>query len=384
MAPYIYSHAHGGVRYTLTRPPVRILVAVGDKGRITREAQAVISALGEIYDYGDGGSVKITKSRIRPVSPDLLADYIDRNVCYYAIPRKPRGEFEECPRDAPIYLPKRILARHGERGFPRLEGLVTAPTLRRDGTILDMPGYDDISGLLYVSDLASPPRVPVSPTREDVLRALGDLWRPFRDFPFVGPAAETAMLSAIISGIVRPSLSTCPGHAFDAPAAGTGKTLLAECVGIVATGVRPAIIAPTDDDAEIRKRLFAILREGGGVILWDNISGPLGGDALDAFLTAESFRERVLGVSESETVPNRALLLVTGNNISTRGDTFRRVLKARLDAQVVNTIPPYIPAESERILHGASTRNGGGSSHHGSRLVRSRLPSGSRREYRQL
>ena len=305
--PYIYSHAHGGVRYTLTRPPVRILVAVGDKGRITRETEAVISALGEIYDYGDGGSVKITKSRIRPVSPDLLADYIDRNVCYYAIPRKPRGEFEERPRDAPIYLPKRILARHGERGFPRLEGLVTAPTLRRDGTILDMPGYDDISGLLDVSDLASPPRVPVSPTREDVLRALGDLWRPFRDFPFVGPAAETAMLSAIISGIVRPSLSTCPGHAFDAPAAGTGKTLLAECVGNPRRREfdRQSSRRPTTTP-RFESAFFAILREGGGVILWDNISGPLGGDALDAFLTAESFRERVLGVSESETVPNRA------------------------------------------------------------------------------
>ncbi len=33
-------------------------------------------------------------------------------------------------------------------------------------------------------------------------------------------------------------------------------------------------------------------------------------------------------------MPNRALLLVTGNNISTRGDTFRRVLKCRLDAKV--------------------------------------------------
>ncbi len=64
------------------------------------------------------------------------------------------------------------------------------------------------------------------------------------------------MLSAIISGITRPSLSTCPGHAFDAPAAGTGKTLLAECVGIVATGFRPAIIAPTDNDARDSKAPF--------------------------------------------------------------------------------------------------------------------------------
>ena len=341
--PSIYSHAHGGIRYILTRPPVRIMVAVGDKARITSDTEAVIAERGEIYNYGDGGTAKITECRIRPVSSDWLGDYIDRHASFYARTSNPQGVVEERPKDAPPYLPKRILSRFGERGFPRLEGLVTAPTLRRDGSILDTPGYDATSGLLYVSPTPNPPKVPVAPTIQDAFRALAFLWEPFRNFPFVGDASRTVMLSALLSGILRPSLPTCPGHAFDAPTAGTGKTLLAECVGIIATGDRPAIMAPTDDDTEIRKRLFSILREGGGVILWDNISGPLGGDTLDAFLTAESFRERVLGVSESETLPNRALFLVTGNNISTRGDTFRRVLKARLDAKVE---APYLRAFS--------------------------------------
>lgn len=339
--PYIHSHAHGGIRYILTKPAARIRLAKGDRGRITSDTEGALAVLGEIYDYGDGGSARIAQSRIRPVSPDWFADYIDRNVIYYSKVPTAGGGHEERSCDAPPYLPKRILARHGERGFFQLEGLVTAPTLRRDGSVLDTPGYDRQSGILYVSDLSHPPRVPLAPTIEDAFRALAVLWRPFQDFPFVGDASPTVMLSAILSAILRPSLPTCPGHAFDAPAAGTGKTLLAECVGIIATGERPAIIAPTDDDTEIRKRLFSILREGGGVILWDNISAPLGGDALDAFLTAERFRERVLGVSESETLPNRALLLITGNNISTRGDTFRRVLKSRLDAKLET---PYLRA----------------------------------------
>lgn len=339
--PYIYSHAHGGIRYTLTKPAARIRLAKGDRGRITSETEGALSLLGEIYDYGDGGSARIAQSRIRTVSLDWFADYIDRNVTYYSIVANAEGGHAERPCDAPPYLPRRILARHGERGFPRLEGLVTAPTLRRDGSVLDTPGYDRQSEILYVSDVPNPPQVPLAPTVDDAFRALAVLWCPFKDFPFVGVASQTVMVSAILSGILRPSLPTCPGHAFDAPAAGTGKTLLAECIGILATGERPAIIAPTDDDTEIRKRLFSILREGGGVILWDNISAPLGGDALDAFLTAERFRERVLGVSESETLPNRALLLITGNNISTRGDTFRRVLKARLDAKLET---PYLRA----------------------------------------
>lgn len=340
--PYLYSHAHGGMRYTLTQATRRILVAVGERGRMTTDTEHALCELGEVFEYGEGGTARISRSRILPVSSDWLADYIDRNVSYYGNAASGTS-MEQRPCNAPAYLAKRILARSGDRGFPRLEGLVTVPTLRRDGSILDTPGYDQPSGILYSSDLQHLPRVPIAPTSEEACRALTTLWHPFKNFPFDGAASQTVLLSAIFSGILRPSLPTCPAHAFDAPAAGTGKTLLAECVGILATGERPAIIAPTDDENEIRKRLFAMLREGGGVILWDNISGSLGGDALDSFLTAERYRDRVLGVSQSETLPNRAVLLITGNNISTRGDTFRRVLKARLDAKEET---PYLRAFS--------------------------------------
>ena len=44
--PYIYSHAHGGIRYTLTQPVARIRLAKGDKGRITIETESALGALG--------------------------------------------------------------------------------------------------------------------------------------------------------------------------------------------------------------------------------------------------------------------------------------------------------------------------------------------------
>jgi hypothetical protein len=119
----------------------------------------------------------------------------------------------------------------------------------------------------------------------------------------------------------------------DAPAAGTGKTLLARCIGIVATGSDPAVLPPADDDAETRKRLFSALREGARVLLWDNVREPLGCAALDAFLTAGTFSDRILGVSETATLPNRAQFIATGNNLRLTGDTCRRIFLARLDAQ---------------------------------------------------
>jgi hypothetical protein len=75
------------------------------------------------------------------------------------------------------------------------------------------------------------------------------------------------------------------------------------------------------------------LREGAGVILWDNLRYPLGGAAIDSFLTAPSYKDRILGVSETASLPNRAIFLCTGNNLTVLGDTCRRVLISRIDPE---------------------------------------------------
>lgn len=98
-------------------------------------------------------------------------------------------------------------------------------------------------------------------------------------------------------------------------------------------GSEPSIMPPADTDEETRKRLFAVLREGQRVVLWDNVREPLGSASLDAFLTAPTFADRVLGSSETITLPNRALFIATGNNLRMTSDTCRRVLTARIDAQ---------------------------------------------------
>lgn len=93
------------------------------------------------------------------------------------------------------------------------------------------------------------------------------------------------------------------------------------------------MLPPADDDAETRKRLFAALREGARVLLWDNVREPLGCAALDSFLTAGTFQDRILGSSETASLPNRAQFIATGNNLRLTGDTCRRIFLARLDAQ---------------------------------------------------
>ena len=44
--------------------------------------------------------------------------------------------------DPPLQLVRMVLSRERKWGFPRVAGIVTTPTLRADGSLLDAPGYD--------------------------------------------------------------------------------------------------------------------------------------------------------------------------------------------------------------------------------------------------
>jgi len=334
--PSLYSHRHGGVSFELTRQSARVQLGRGMRVLATDAVLRVMRTRGDMFDFGEGAMVFVAGGRARPVTQDWLTDHMGRVCDFYTVRTRkgPEGEeFVELPDDAPPAIARAVLAKHGQRGFRKLVAVVTAPTLRMDGTVLDVPGFDEASGLVYFTDHPHPPSVPVAPTPGDALNALRFLWRPFAQFPLVDDVARAVVLHGLLTAVLRAALPTAPGLAFDAPAAGTGKTLLARTIGILATGSEPPILPPADNDDETRKRLFAALREGSRVLLWDNVREPLGCAPLDAFLTAGTFADRILGVSENATLPNRAMFIATGNNLRLTGDTCRRIFVARLDAQ---------------------------------------------------
>jgi hypothetical protein len=132
--------------------------------------------------------------------------------------------------------------------------------------------------------------------------------------------------------VMRPVLPTAPCYALDAPIQGSGKTLLAVCLSILATGEKATIWPHTAgrDDEEVRKRLFTALRTGERALIWDNVTGIFDSAAIAALLTSENYTDRQTGKSEAATIPNRSLFLMTGNNITLAGDLPRRVLKCRI------------------------------------------------------
>jgi len=249
---------------------------------------------------------------------------------------RPGKDDELTPVDPNPKYARTLLSR-GEWSFPVLRRVITSPTLTADGRILDTPGYDEASGLLLDFPSGMFPPIPRFPSKEDASLALDRLAHPLRGFPFVpddGGASLSVALSAILTALVRPSLRTAPMHAFDAPAAGNGKSLLAELVGLLATGVKPPAMSQGGNEEEDEKRLSAVLFAGDPVILIDNCDRAISGSFLCSVLTQEEVQPRLLGFSEVRPVPSLSLVLATGNNLTWKGDSSRRVVVCRLDAGV--------------------------------------------------
>lgn len=268
------------------------------------------------------------------------------------------------PIDCPLAVAEMYRERQGAWKLPVLRGMIFAPTLRADGSILQQPGYDRASGLLYVLPPGVEfPAIPAAPSRQAAMDALAELRFAIETFPFVSPADWAVALSALLTGLVRRSLPTAPLHAFTAPTAGSGKSLLVDIVAILQSGDRAGVISQGKTEEEFEKRLGAALLAGDSIITIDNCEQPLGGDLLCQALTQEVVKPRILGVSRVPEVPSTASMFATGNNLVVIGDMTRRALLCSLDPRCERPelrqfeVEPlgYVSANRTRLVASALT-----------------------------
>jgi hypothetical protein len=224
--------------------------------------------------------------------------------------------------------------------------------MRPDGSLINRPGYDDLTGYMYIPSTDFPP-VPDAPTREDAVRALGELEEVFADFPFAGDddakraACAAVPLALTLTLIARPAIiGPVPAIVVDSGTAGSGKTLATQAPSAIAFGRAPSLMSWPYDEAELEKVLAAYAVAGAAHVAFDNLTRPFSGAPLDKVLTAsDRVQLRVLGRTEVPQLPWRAVVTATGNNIEIHGDTMRRVLLCRIDAQTER------PEEREGFRH---------------------------------
>ncbi|MEL7895857.1 hypothetical protein [Vreelandella neptunia] len=333
--PRLYSFAHGGKTYKLSRPLVRVELVKGRTVEAVNQALVIMRRAPDVYDFG-GVLVTTTVGRVYPLDEHALKHWLGGATQFWRKQKLRNGDTIEVLEDPPVNVAKQLLSLGERRNLKNLNAIITAPTLRLDGSLLNRPGFDVGTGLLLeISDDGIHP-VPTHPTGEQVEQALTRLMVPFANFPLVGPVDKGILLAALLTAAVRPVLPTAPAVGFDAPTQGSGKTLLAKCVAVLALGEVPTIWPHTNarDDEEIRKRIMTILMTGARAVIWDNVIGIFDSAALAGALTSQNYSDRILGKTGSANVPNKALWLLTGNNLTLAGDLPRRVLKCRIDPEM--------------------------------------------------
>ena len=216
-----------------------------------------------------------------------------------------------------------------------LLGVTHTPVVRRDGSILDVAGYDDASGMLYLPDQSLLVRqVSDEPTREEVLSAGKLLLDMVADFPFVTEHDRANYLGALLTPLLRPLVP--PPYkliAIGAPQRGSGKTLLAWIMREIHGGVFKSEM-PTNDD-ELRKFITSTLdATTGPVVQFDNVTGVLKSSVLDGLLTSAEWSDRLLGKNEMLNLSNDRLWVATGNNVHIGGDLERRTLWVTINANM--------------------------------------------------
>lgn len=285
-------------------------------------------------------------ARIRPLPVGQLPLRI-ADACQLLQEKEEEGELVQVAVPPQRWLIDGIFTR-GDwgRDVRRLEGIISAPTIRPDGTILQSAGWDKKTGLLYTPN-DSYAAIPDKPTLADAQRAVGDLLEVVKDFPFIDDSDRSAWLALVLSEIGRAAIRGCvPLFGITATTRGSGKSLLADTASIIAYGRSAPRKTFSPDDNEQRKAITATAIEALPSVLLDNVDCLLGGSSLDAALTATTWTDRILGASKTTgELPLRTIWTATGNNLRFGSDLARRVLPIRLAPQIEN------PEEREDFEH---------------------------------
>jgi putative DNA primase/helicase len=322
------------------RPIVRI---VGNElPRMVDEAEAALIKAGrDIYCYGgqlvrpvvdEVPAADMTRTRIHRLVPVIRAHLVETFTEAILWRRYDGRRKDWVDIDCPDCIAETYLAREGAWKLPPLVGVINAPMLRADGSLLDTAGYDAGTGLLYRPDGVIFGPVPEHPSKDDADRALCLLEDLISTFPFAAEVDRAVAISAILSALDRRAVPTSPLHAFTSPVAGSGKSMLVDICSAVATGRAAPVLDQSREDIETDKRLAAALLRGSSIISIDNCERPLDSSMLcQALTTAGVMRIRPLGVSKDIDIPNTAMFYATGNNLAVVGDLTRRVVVCRLD-----------------------------------------------------
>src|SRR5262249_50900459 len=229
------------------------------------------------------GGRKTVVARLRTFCPDSLLGPAAESAAFQRYDRKRKAWVETNP---PLQLVRMILVAERRWPFPRVNGVITTPTLRPDGSLLSDPGYDPDSELYLLQGFQLPP-ISERPSKQEARAALKTITDLFSEFSFKAAGGEqekklnrSIALSGQLTALVRGSLPTAPMHLVCAHASGTGKSYLVDLIAMIATGRLCPVITASKNMEETEKRLGSVILSGMSIVSLDNCTHDLAGELL--------------------------------------------------------------------------------------------------------
>jgi len=271
------------------------------------------------------------------LTPPRLALHLAEHTYTYRMTAKTRNKvttIEETEVSPPGNALQAVLAGRNWPKVPALRGIIGAPVLRGDGTLLQARGYDERTGL-YLAPNVELPLVPDAPTPDEVAECRSFLLEAFlHDFPWVSNADRANYIALMVTPILGRYLRVLtPFGIITATMPGSGKTILTSGPGLL-YGQR--VFSWTDSDEELRKTITSALATVEGTMIFDNLAeGTVINSAVLAnLLTSPVWSDRLLGGNRIATAPNDRLWLATGNNLGVGGDMASRTVWVRIDPKI--------------------------------------------------
>ena len=306
---------------------------------------------------------------IEVMSEAAIRGRLDRVATYVKhvkIPNQQDDQGNDLYRIVPTQVPLdvvRDVASLPEFNLPPLANITEIPTLRPDGSILSTPGYDKVSGLFYVPahDFVIP-KISENPTEEEIRDAVNLINEVYINFPFDSQASRANFIAATATPIYKPMIDgSVPLHITDKPQAGTGAGLATQALCMTVTGRDPAMFGAPKDEDEWSKVIFAAVKAGQQIIVFDNCDGVLYSSNLARLITAKTIGGRILGQSQNAIIPNNSIIFSNGNNVTLDGDLQRRSYLSRMETEadrpwerecnfLHSPLIPWVKANQGRIV----------------------------------
>jgi hypothetical protein len=163
------------------------------------------------------------RNTILLANEDIVRHELTRVADFY---KAAKGEYYDCL--PPSAVVRDILATPpGLWSLPQITRVIEAPTITSGGRVVQNAGYDSETQLFYNPDpTLCVPEIADSPCQDHIDVACALIEVVIGDFPFVNLASRANAIAVLLTIVCRPAIAgPTPLALFDAPAAGTGKSL---------------------------------------------------------------------------------------------------------------------------------------------------------------